>query len=319
MARSRTDRGQGGALRFAAALLSGGVLLGGLAVAPAQAVVILDSQWKKDGGRPGKEAAGFKSALALAAQPQFRGVLALSEDGESWGEASGTWLGNADGHAYILTAAHIYDLPASKEAYVVRAPDGRVLKPDRMWINPGWNGDVNERCGYDLVILRLEAEISGAGDPPVLYAGRKEEGRLITFVGYGSRGIGSVGEDDAYYQGSDKAAAQGLVEEVTPLEKPMPPEGDAGNYLGVWLPREDGGVESPYDGSTLFPPSPLAGLLGSGDSGGSAWMEDGGRWVLVGVNSNGSGNAQYGDQSWFTRVSLHRKWIQTIFPQARFQ
>ncbi|GAB3124280.1 hypothetical protein GCM10027256_19950 [Novispirillum itersonii subsp. nipponicum] len=294
-----------------------GLILPVMQAAPAGAVVILDSQWKKDGGRKGREAAGFTSALKLAAQPQFRGVLALSTDGESWGEASGTWIGNADGHAYILTAAHVYDLPAQKDAYVVRAPDGRVLKADRLWLNPGWNGDVNERCGYDLVILRLEDEITGLGEPPVIYSGSAEKGRLITFVGYGSRGIGSVGEDDAYYQGSDKAAAQGLVEEAEPVVRPMPETGDAGNYLGVWLPREDGGVASPYDGDTV-PSTPLAGLLGSGDSGGSAWMEDGGRWVLVGVNSNGSGNAQYGDQSWFTRVALHRKWILKIFPQTRF-
>lgn len=308
-------------LTMAVAVVAGGLAGSGLwagQIPSAGAVVILDSQWKKDGGRKGREAAGFTSALKLAAQPQFRAVLALSTDGESWGEASGTWIGNAGGRAYILTAAHIYDLPVEKDAYVVRGPDGRVLKAERLWVHPGWNGDVNDRCGYDLVILRLEDEISGLGEPPVLYGGKNEMGRLITFVGYGSRGIGSVGEDDAYYQGSDKAAAQGLVEEAEPVVLPMPETGDAGNFLGVWLPREDGGVESPYDSSSLMPPTPLAGLLGSGDSGGSAWMEDGGRWVLVGVNSNGSGNAQYGDQSWFTRVALHRKWIQGIFPQARF-
>lgn len=310
--------GMAGRRWLMAACVMAGLVLPVVQAPPAGAVVILDSQWKKDGGRKGREAAGFTSALRLAAQPQFRAVLALSTDGESWGEASGTWIGNADGHAYLLTAAHVYDLPAQKDAYVVRAPGGRVLKADRLWLNPGWNGDVNERCGYDLVILRLEDEITGLGEPPVLYGGSAEMGRLITFVGYGSRGIGSTGERDEFYQGSDKAAAQGLVEEAEPVVRPMPETGDAGNYLGVWLPREDGGVDSPYDGSDPVPATPLAGLLGSGDSGGSAWMEDGGRWVLVGVNSNGSGNAQYGDQSWFTRVALHRKWILKIFPQARF-
>lgn len=97
----------------------------------------------------------------------------------------------------------------------------------------------------------------------------------------------------------------------------MPRSGDAGNYLGVWLGREDGSLTNPYGGPDR-PVTPLAGLLGSGDSGGSAWMNTETGWVIIGVNSNGSGNAAYGDSSWFTRVSSHRDWIRSIFPEARF-
>ena len=79
----------------------------------ARAVVILDSTWREEGGRKGREWKGFGAAIALAAEPQFAAVLALSSEGESWGEASGTWIGNDDeGRAYILTAAHIFEKPA---------------------------------------------------------------------------------------------------------------------------------------------------------------------------------------------------------------
>jgi hypothetical protein len=283
---------------------------------PASAVVILDSTWKKEKGG-GPDTAGFGAALRLAAEPQFRAVLSLSSDGESWGEASGTWIGNDERYAYILTAGHIYDLPAKIDDYVVRGPGGRTLTPDRLWIHPRWNGDPNNRGGYDVAIMRLSRPLDGLGPQPVLYEGDGESGRLITFVGYGSRGIGSVGEDDRFYEDDGKAAAQGVVDEWFPLKPSEDEDEDVGNFLGVYLPREDGKVPNPFGGATK-PATPLIGLLGSGDSGGSAWMPLGAEWVVVGVNSSGDGDAKYGESSWFCRVSAHRDWIRKIYPGARF-
>jgi hypothetical protein len=283
----------------------------------AQAVVIQDSLWRQEGGARGREWAGFGANLRLAAEPQFRPVLALSTDGETWGEASGTWIGNDARHAYVLTSAHVFEPPAKPDDYVVRAPGGLVLKADRVWLHPQWNGDFDERCGYDLAIIRLRRPLADAGPQPALYGGTGEAGALLTFVGFGSRGIGSTGEADRYYKGSDKAAAQGVVDQLEEAVQPLPVGDDAGNYLGVWLGREDGSLENPYGGSNR-PATPLAGLLGSGDSGGSAWMKLKDEWVIVGVNSNGDGNASYGNSSWFTRVSFHQKWIRSIFPGARF-
>ena len=77
---------------------------------------------------------------------------------------------------------------------------------------------------------------------------------------------------------------------------------DAGNELGIFLPNEDGSIENSLGGSSR-PATPLIGLLGSGDSGGSAWMKTKAGWLLVGVNSNGTGEATYGETSWFCRVS----------------
>ncbi len=284
----------------------------------AGAVVILDSTWAADGGRAGQEARGFGSALALAAQPQFAAVLALSGDGRNWGEASATWIGNDDaGHGFLLTSAHIFTVPATPDQYVVRTPDGRTAKVDRVWVHPRWNGDTDSRTGHDLAILRLDQAVMGAGAPPVLYAGSQEAGKVLTFVGYGSRGIGSTGEQDKFYQGSDKAAAQGRVDQVEPPHWPVAADADAGNYLGIYLPREDGRTPNPYGGPT-HPVSRLAGLLGSGDSGGSAWIEFGGQWRVVAVNSNGDGTARYGDSSWFTRIAANRPWIEKIVPGVRF-
>src|SRR4029453_17764827 len=63
--------------RFAAAALT-------LAAAPrpANAVIVLDSTWRAEGG--------FRAHLALADQPQFASVIALSsDDGQAWGPGPG--------------------------------------------------------------------------------------------------------------------------------------------------------------------------------------------------------------------------------------
>lgn len=299
-----------------------GTLLAAAVLMPqrdAGAVVILDSTWREDGGSKGQETKGFASALALAAQPQFAAVLAFASDGTTWGEASGTWIGNDDqNRAYILTAAHVFELPARTDAYVVRGPNGKILKIDKLWLHPRWNGDTDTRTGYDIALLRLNGPVTGIGEPPVLYSGKAEAGKLLTFVGYGSRGIGSTGQQDRFYSGSDKAAAQGVVDQFEPFDKTASDSDDAGNYLGVFLPKEDGSLKNPYGGKNR-PVNRLVGLLGSGDSGGSAWIQTGGQWLLAGINSNGDNNAEYGSSSWFCRVSPHREWISRIFPAAKFQ
>ncbi|MBP2313130.1 S1 family peptidase [Azospirillum soli] len=295
------------------------VLLTGATIPrPLPAVVILDSTWREEGGARGREADGFSAHIRLANQPQFRSLVALAyeEDGE-WGAGSGTWLGNDDahGHAYVLTSAHNFDEAEAGEV-LVRTDGGTVLRGDRVWIHPGYDTE-GDHTGVDVAILRLNGPITDAGPPPLLYAGNAEKGQTITFMGFGTRGIASVGEDERYHRGTDKAAAQGVVDEAVPLRRGSVRMDDPGNFLSVFLPREDGGVENPISGARR-PVSRLAGLLGSGDSGGSAWMQRGDRWVVVGVNTSGDGKAQYGDSSWFVRVSGVRPWIASIVPGARF-
>lgn len=305
------------ALRHAVRAGLAAALIGLAPAAPAFAVVILDGTWREEGGAKGRESAGFGAHLRLAAEPQFRSVLAFASDGETWGEASGTWIGNDDTHAFVLTAAHVYETPARANAYVVRGPKGEVLKADRVWIHPGWNGDNDTRTGFDLALVRLTRRIDDAGPQPLLYGGKAEAGKLVTFVGYGNRGTGSSGEKAAYHTGSAKAAAQGIVDQWVDIADPVPRDDDGGNYLGVFLPKEDGSIANPYGGARK-PANRLVGLLGAGDSGGSTWMKLGSRWVIVGVNGNGTGRARYGDSSWMARVSPHRDWIVGHFPGARF-
>ena len=77
--------------------------------------------------------------------------------------------------------------------------------------------------------------------------------------------------------------------------------------------------ESCHGGASGWISSHYAGLLGSGDSGGGAWIETDAGWAIAGVNGDGSGQAQYGDTSGFARVSGHVPWITAIFPGARIE
>lgn len=282
--------------------------------APVPAVIILDSTWAEEGGDEENLGAGFGAAIALARKPQFSALVALaSNGGDSWGDCSGTWIGNDAQHGYVLTAAHCFGEDAPADGFRVRSRGGSEFSVVSSVIHENWV-DTGSTTGYDIAILTLDAPVTDAGPPPTLYAGNEERGRLLTFLGYGSRGVASIGQNDDYHDGeSIPAAADGLVDVV----KGDGDDEDTGNYLGVFLPAEDGSIENPYGGATR-PGSRLAGLLGSGDSGGSAWVKVNGRWALAGVNSNGTGNAEAGETSWFVRISGKREWILEHVPTARF-
>lgn len=290
-----------------------------VASTPAPAVIILDSTWAEEGGHEDDPAAGFGAAIELARQAQFDALVALAPNGgDTWGICSGTWIGNDARHGYVLTAAHCFNEEKPAEDFRVRSRGGTEFEVVEATIHENWFGGDLFKTGYDIAILVLDAPVQDAGRPPTLYGGDGELGSLLTFMGYGSRGIASIGEDPNYHDGeATPAAAQGIVDLVKGVGDSDGEEEDTGSYFGVFLPAEDGSIENPYGGATL-PASRLAGLLGSGDSGGPAFMQVGGRWVVAGINSNGGGNAEAGQKSWFVRVSDNRDWILEHAPVARF-
>lgn len=274
------------------------------AARPAGAVIILDSTWRAEGGRPGRESAGFRAHIALANQPQFAALVSFSRDGQVWGSGSGTWIANVGGRGRILTAAHLFDDDASVGEFVYRTASGAVQRGVGLAMHPLYNGDIHDRTGYDVAIVTLQGPVTDAGSPPALYVGPLQVGTRIVMVGFGSRGIATVGERPAYYAGSDKAAAENVVDEVMESVRPVPKRGDAGNWFDVTLRRESEGA------------SRLDGILGSGDSGGSAWLNIADGWAIVGVNSNGTGDT-YGASSSFTWVSGVRDWLAVNVPGTR--
>lgn len=272
----------------------------------AGAVIILDSTWRAEGGRPGNESEGFGAHAALAKQPQFAGVIPLSHAGDDdWSTGSGTWVGNFEGAGYVLTAAHIWDRGGSVSDFDYRAPDGTALEGTHVKFHPLYDWSDN-RQGYDFALVKLEEPITNAGAPPLLYAGDRELGQRIVMVGYGARGIGSFGQKQRFRTHGGKAAAENVVDEVMAAARPAPRGEDAGNWFRCTLRRESEGAGR------------LDGLLGSGDSGGPTWLRSNGQWAIAGVNGSGTGNAGYGDSSYFARVSGVRDWLTGLLPGLRF-
>lgn len=269
---------------------------------PAPAVVILDSTWKANGGTSDTRPAGFAAHVALAMEPQFAPIFGL-HDGEAFG-GSATWIGNDGEHGYLLTAAHNFGGGSDPAAWTYWSRGGTSYEGAEVHIHPDYNPDSDETSGYDMAIVTLGAPVTDAGDQPCLYDGDDELGRTVTITGYGSRGIGSSGQDDSYYDfdGETPAAARNVVDEV---------DGSHGeNNLMIDFDAESADASVMGDAD---PVDEMEGILGSGDSGGSSWIELPQGWVIVATNTWGD-DSVYGSMSGLSRVSTQLDWIASVFP-----
>lgn len=299
------------------------VSVGFLAMAcPASAIVILDSTWKEAGGGPGKEADGFAQHEALAQEPQFSATV-LVWDADS--SASGVWLGNDGEHGYVLTAGHAL---GPDEAWEAEHPNERdaidyVGMPVNLQVitDDGTNYPVTEirrhpwfdhyanLAGTDMAVLITETPIEGLGEQPSLYCGEDEGGQTITFVGYGSRGIGSVGTDPIYLRDVEsRAAGRSVVYYVDPVE----------NTLRSYFLKDYGNPDAPDtrfgDDSAV---DEYEASMAHGDSGGPVFMKTDDGWAVVGLNTNAF-TEKYDGQNVFARLSTQRDFITDQFPYAVF-
>ncbi len=275
--------------------------------APAAAVIVLDSTWSENGGSFWESDAGFDAHFALAAENHFSAIMGLW-DGEQFG-GSGVWIGNdADGHAYLLTAAHNFDDDPDPAIWLYYTRDDSEFQGLELWIHPNYDKSDDASLGWDMAIVKLDAPMTGFGPAPYLYGGQNELGAVVTITGFGARGIGSRGEADRFYSDEIPAAARNVVDEV---------DGENGrNLLVVDFDSEDG-QSNMLEGDAL-PVDEYEGVLGSGDSGGATWIETNAGWAVAGVNVWGEDPAKYGSISAMARISTQRAWIQSVFPKARF-
>ncbi len=289
-----------------------------LAAPAAQAIVIVEQTWRAHGGSDADWSRGFDAHEALAAQPQFKPMVSITQDDREWGVASGVWIGNAGGHAYILTAGHVVTDGTQPSQLRIRTSGGVELHCLEYFVNPLWNNRVDERGGMDMAILRLDRAITDSGPPPALYSGRHERGMRVVLAGYGTRGVAPFGHGQRF--GADHGltllAAENVVDRVEPIVL-AGPHGDWGNYLEIDLDQPNGPGKNRMGDAA--PVSPLEGILAPGDSGGSLWANFNGHWRLIGVNSSGDPGAAYQDVSNFARITTQKAWIRSIFPTARFE
>lgn len=205
----------------------------------------------------------------------------------------------------LVSAAHVFDSAALSGAERVRINFGRY---GTQTINFQGNGVINLHPGYNgqtlandvaVVFLPQRLQLNGAR----FYSGsRVKLEKKITFVGYGNTGTGRTGS--TRYSNAKRAGENALGRYRS-----------GGRNFEVDF-DEPGNADANSLGSARV--MRLEGLLGAGDSGGSAWARTGKGWRLVGINSYGDDwnrngvEDDYGDRSGFIYLPEYERWITSL-------
>lgn len=191
---------------------------------------------------------------------------------------------------WVLTAAHV---AVEVEVDHVLTVAGRDARAAEVIIHPQW-----EDGPHDLALIRLHQPVSRV-DPVDIYRARDEEGRLIYLVGTGYGGTGITGPDGVLGE------PRGATNRVD----------DASEH---WISFRFDDPREPDSNATE-----LEGISGPGDSGGPAYVEQGGAMLVAGISSGQSTAATggvegvYGVTEFYTRVSSYASWIARTIEGAR--
>ncbi|MGL4906140.1 MAG: trypsin-like serine protease [Plesiomonas sp.] len=213
-----------------------------------------------------------------------------------------TWLGNdRAGWTYVLTAAHC--VPYQTEETIIntyfKSWDGKTIASGsgvayvpsvRINIPQGMGG-----ASTDIALLKLptiDIPIDDNGHPlqrPVLYDGTQEYGRTVSFVGYGTWGVG-LDQSDSYKptQGDRRLKGNSTINSIFEL---------------------DHGI-----GSTYAPKGTTRdwARVAGGDGGSSWWQHHNGVETIIATTNGGHSMLSTG-----ARVSKYTSWIKSIYPDAR--
>ena len=244
--------------------------------------------------------------LNLGSDPAYASVGRF--DIEKW-QPGFTGSGTVVGGQWVLTAAHLFENSTSVQ-FTVGGQNYGVTG----WVNhPKWDGDV--RHGNDLALVKLSAPVSGI-TPAQLYTGRREQGAVATFVGYGRTGDGVAGA--GAFDGL-KRAGQNTID-GTLGKGSFAHNATFVNKLPKNAPLFVVDFDNPTQPSDNVVGSPLPldmeYLISLGDSGGGAFADfgDGRGQVLVGVHSfaeipDSDDDSDYGDVTGHMRVSRSANWV----------
>lgn len=249
--------------------------LAGLVAAPAQAIVVRDSQ-------DDSLYRALGSSIPYDSVGRFLGTTT-----NTGFLASGTLVAPE----WVLTAAHVVD-NAKTLSFTI---GGQTYKVDRKIVYPGWNGDLWSGC--DIGLVHLAKPVDNIKPAP-LYTGSSELNHADTVVGFGKTGTGSSGDTKC---DGRKRGAQNVISQI---EHKRLLVADFDNPLPA------GAVPLGYSQAL-----PLEGLIAPGDSGGGLFITTATGTYLAGINSFvgsdfGAPRSVYGNFSGHTRVSAFNDWIE---------
>lgn len=184
---------------------------------------------------------------------------------------------------WVLTAAHTTFCTDPGSTILV---GGKKAIVKRRFVNP----DHTPGVSHDIAMLELSAAVTHVA-PAKLYLDDQELGKVITFIGAGGSGTGLDGQTiDNYENNGVLRKANNRVERAV------------GPLLEFVFHRGDDAL-------------PLEGIAGSGDSGGPAFIKEGGEFIVLGVSSRGefgSITGKYGNREFYSRISFFKDWIADI-------
>ena len=196
---------------------------------------------------------------------------------------------------WAITAAHcVLDTPlkdiSERQSYPLN-----VAREDNSIVNvvlhPDFNEDgLSEERGVDLALLELGLPVQVRPIP--LSRQIEEAGQEVSFLGWGSTGLGTVGKT---HNDGEFRRAYNYISDVNSLLE-----------FSFGDPRENS------EAVHL-----LEGIPGLGDSGGPALLETDEGEVLIGVargqlESDSLAQGQYGTTVVYERISLHLPWIEGV-------
>ena len=205
----------------------------------------------------------------------YPAVGLIGGDGEDF--CSGTLIAPQ----YALTAAHCAEGVANTAGQFTIG--GRTYHTERVFVHPGYTGNVGNDSSDDLGIYKLSEAVVGIAPIP-LFRGTPQVGQILTLVGFGGGGTGTTGSNGDF--GIKRVG-------TTPID-------EVSRTLISWN----------FDNNSESNTAP-------GDSGGPAFLTVNGVLSLAGVTSGGdSATAGIGDHSFDTRVDAYASWIDSIVGTA---
>ena len=210
---------------------------------------------------------------------------------------------------WVLTAAHCFDSGAAASAYTFDLSDtgGGSHTAEQYYLAPTYtNFNDSVSRGDDIALIKL-ASLETTVAAATLNTSTQELGKTGTYVGYGNTGNGLDGFTNL--TSGTRRAGQNVMDAL----------GSTFNY-------SDNLILSDFDNPNLvnsggepngigsIEPLDLEYNIATGDSGGGMFIDFGSGFVLSGVHSliasrDDSTDADYGDYSGSTRVSMHYDWI----------